>query len=97
MRLPGIGKKTAERLIIELRDRLESGQGWMSAATGDSSAAAAASPVEDAVSALVGLGYKPQEASRMVRAIDAAELSSEDIIRRALQPHGAITRALDNR
>ena len=85
VRLPGIGKKTAERLIIELRDRLESGQGGMSAASGESSAAAAATPVEDAVSALVGLGYKPQEASRMVRAIDSAELSSGEIIRRALQ------------
>ena len=85
VRLPGIGKKTAERLIIELRDRLEAGQGGMSAATGSSFAAAAASPVEDAVSALVGLGYKPPEASRMVRAIDTAELTSEEIIRRALQ------------
>ena len=85
VRLPGIGKKTAERLIIELRDRLESGQGGVSAAGGEPSAVAAASPVEDAVSALVGLGYKPQEASRMVRAIDTAELSSGEIIRRALQ------------
>jgi len=85
VRLPGIGKKTAERLIIELRDRLETGQGGVSAVIGDSTAVAAASPVEDAVSALVGLGYKPQEAGRMVRAIDTAELSSEEIIRRALQ------------
>jgi Holliday junction DNA helicase RuvA len=85
VRLPGIGKKTAERLVIELRDRLESGPGGVSAATGAASAAAAASPVEDAVSALVGLGYRPQEASRMVRAIDTAGLSSEEIIRRSLQ------------
>jgi len=85
VRLPGIGKKTAERLVIELRDRLETGQGSVSAAAGDASAMAAASPVEDAVSALVGLGYKPQEASRMVRAIDVQELPSEEIIRRALQ------------
>jgi Holliday junction DNA helicase RuvA len=85
VRLPGIGKKTAERLIIELRDRLETGQGGASAAAGDLSAVTAATPVEDAVSALVGLGYKPQEASRMVRTIDVQELSSEEIIRRALQ------------
>jgi Holliday junction DNA helicase RuvA len=85
VRLPGIGKKTAERLIIELRDRLETGQGGVSTAIGDSSVVTAASPVEDAVSALVGLGYKPQEASRMVRTIDVQELSSEEIIRRALQ------------
>lgn len=85
VRLPGIGKKTAERLIIELRDRLETGQGGVSAAAGAISAVTAASPVEDAVSALIGLGYKPQEASRMVRGIDTAELPSEEIIRRALQ------------
>ena len=85
VRLPGIGKKTAERLIIELRDRLASGQGGMSDTTGEFAAVAPASPVEDAVSALVGLGYKPQEASRMVRGIDGQELTSEEIIRRALQ------------
>jgi Holliday junction DNA helicase RuvA len=43
------------------------------------------SPLEDAVTALIGLGYKPQEASRMVRAIDTADLGSEEIIRAALQ------------
>jgi len=85
VRLPGIGKKTAERLIIELRDRLASGQGGMSDVRGEFAAVAPASAVEDAVSALVGLGYKPQEASRMVRGIDTEALSSEEIIRRALQ------------
>jgi len=83
VKLPGIGKKTAERLIIELRDRLEL------PAEADTSAATApvvaASPVEDAVSALVGLGYKPQDASRMVRSLETANLSSEEIIRSALQ------------
>jgi Holliday junction DNA helicase RuvA len=85
VRLPGIGKKTAERLVIELRDRLETGQGGAGASPADPSVATAASPIEDAVSALVGLGYKPQEASRMVRAIDTEALSSEEIIRSALQ------------
>ena len=80
VRLPGIGKKTAERLIIELRDRLPG-----VAVVAGVRPSRAASPVEDAVSALVGLGYKPQEASRMVRTIDAAELTSEEIIRQALQ------------
>ena len=84
VRLPGVGKKTAERLIIELRDRLE-GAATVPAAASDVAPAAAASPVEDAVSALVGLGYKPQDASRMVRAIDSGAMSSEDIIRAALQ------------
>ena len=45
----------------------------------------ASSPVDEAVSALVGLGYKAQEASNMVRVIDTTDMSSEDIIRRALQ------------
>ena len=85
VRLPGIGKKTAERLVMELRDRLEK----ESAATGVPSVGPAVAvplnPVEDAVSALVGLGYKPQEASRMVRAVNAADLSPEEIIRQALQ------------
>ncbi|MGB5473899.1 MAG: Holliday junction branch migration protein RuvA [Gammaproteobacteria bacterium] len=84
VRLPGIGKKTAERLIIELRDRLTAEAGTAAVAPG-AAGTSASSPVEDAVSALVGLGYKPQEASRMVRAINAMELSSEEIIRQALQ------------
>jgi Holliday junction DNA helicase RuvA len=84
VKLPGIGKKTAERLIIELRDRLEKSATPGASVTG-LAAATAASPVEDAVSALVGLGYKPQDASRMVRHIDTTNLSSEDIIRSALQ------------
>jgi Holliday junction DNA helicase RuvA len=84
VKLPGIGKKTAERLIIELRDRLELAA---EAVTSAASVAAvpAASPVEDAVSALVGLGYKPQQASQMVRALKTADMSSEEIIRSALQ------------
>jgi Holliday junction DNA helicase RuvA len=83
VRLPGIGKKTAERLIIELRDRLELPA--ESASVRTATAMPAATPVEDAVSALVGLGYKPQEASRMVRTLETANLSSEEIIRSALQ------------
>ena len=83
VKLPGIGKKTAERLIIELRDRLELPA--ESASVSPVVAMPAATPVEDAVSALVGLGYKPQEASRMVRTLETANLSSEEIIRSALQ------------
>jgi len=84
VKLPGIGKKTAERLIIELRDRLELSS-EVTTATVPAIAAMASSPVEDAVSALVGLGYKPQEASQMVRVLKTADLSSEEIIRSALQ------------
>lgn len=84
VRLPGIGKKTAERLIIELRDRLDASMMPATAVPG-AVRSMTASPVEEAVSALVGLGYKPQEASRMVRVIDTTDMSSEDIIRSALQ------------
>lgn len=89
-RLPGIGKKTAERLILEMRDRLAD---WHTAApslAGSSldtppGAPARNDAVSDAVSALVSLGYKPQEASRMVHAVGANDLSSEQLIRLALQ------------
>lgn len=85
-RLPGIGKKTAERLIIEMRDRLEGFTGLAVGAAGHVVGQPAVdNPVEDAVSALVSLGYKPPEASRLVRAVDCADLPSEEIIRRALQ------------
>ena len=87
-RLPGVGKKTAERLIVELRDKL--GEEFTSLSDDAASASAGidpvpASPVSDAVSALTALGYKAQEASRMVRAVDASGLETEAIIRAALQ------------
>lgn len=85
VRLPGVGRKTAERLIVEMRDRLDSLAGVSLTPSGSITARVSSSPLEDAVTALIGLGYKPQEASRMVRAIDTAELSSEEIIRTALQ------------
>ncbi|MFZ5594325.1 MAG: Holliday junction branch migration protein RuvA [Pseudomonadota bacterium] len=86
-RLPGIGKKTAERLIIEMRDRLEvkGGASDMAVIGMGSLAGEEANPVNDAISALIALGYKPAEASRMALAVDATGLSSEEIIRRALQ------------
>jgi Holliday junction DNA helicase RuvA len=87
VKLPGVGKKTAERLVVEMRDRLAD---WELPAAGPPGSTAApgpdvANPVEEAVSALVALGYKPQEASRMVRAIDSRDLSTENLIRAALQ------------
>ncbi|PCI10491.1 MAG: Holliday junction branch migration protein RuvA [Thiotrichales bacterium] len=92
-RLPGVGKKTAERLIIEMRDRLDKLMTHVgsTSGTGQSTldAAAVTSPRKnaegDAVSALVALGYKAAEASRMVRAVESKGLASEAIIRAALQ------------
>jgi len=88
VRLPGVGKKTAERLIIEMRDRLKDWEsdGMPISSTADSAVDRANAPGRDAVSALVALGYKPQEASRMVSIVSSDELvSSEELIRAALK------------
>lgn len=86
-RLPGIGKKTAERLLIEMRDRLKdwASEQYASIGGADGKKPASHGPVEEAISALVSLGYKPQEANRMARAVASDNLGSEEIIRRALQ------------
>jgi Holliday junction DNA helicase RuvA len=86
VRLPGVGKKTAERLVIELRDRLPSlGDTSVSTAASPSTAPIAAHPKQEAISALCSLGYKPADASKMVQAVNAEGKSCEDIIRLALQ------------
>ena len=82
-RVPGVGKKTAERLVIELRDNI--GKAGVAGADVSSASAGPANAVEEAVSALIALGYKPPDASRMVRGIDSKDLGVEEIIRRALQ------------
>jgi Holliday junction DNA helicase RuvA len=87
VRLPGVGKKTAERLVIEMRDRLPD-LGDSSATSTDSMGAAQpviGKPRQEAVSALCSLGYKPVDASKMVQNISAEGKSCEDIIRLALQ------------
>ncbi|TCO81963.1 Holliday junction DNA helicase subunit RuvA [Plasticicumulans lactativorans] len=87
VRLPGIGRKTAERLVVEMRDRvagLDLGAGPLSAA-GGARPAAANDPLGDAEAALVALGYKPVDAAKMVKAVAADGLASEELIRRALQ------------
>lgn len=91
-RLPGIGKKTAERLVIEMRDRigrLELAVGAAPAASAGVPMAAADAPDADAVSALIALGYKGNEASRMVRAVYQAGMDTEQTIRAALQAAAA--------
>ena len=86
VRLPGVGKKTAERLIVEMRDRLKDWQIDSAQAgarvSGESSASSA---VDDAVSALIALGYKPQEASRFVHSVAGDTKDSETLIREALK------------
>ena len=82
--VPGIGRKTAERLIVEMRDKLPQLSAG-SAPTPASARAAAKDPVSEAMSALIALGYKPNEASRAVRAVPSKDLSAEEIIRQALK------------
>lgn len=89
VRIPGIGRKTAERLIVEMQDRLPPALG-SALNPGQPMLAAAVPPSpqdarSDAESALISLGYKPQEASKAVSAIDATGLRSEEIIRLALR------------
>ena len=86
-RLPGIGKKTAERLVIEMRDRLGNlpAGGQPGSPVDGITADSAMDPAAEAVSALIALGLKAPEASRRVSAIEIAELASEDIVRLALK------------
>ena len=79
-RIPGVGRKIAERLIVEMRDRL-------AAVAADGHAAIAAAPVgkaAEAFSALVALGYRPNEATRLLKNADSGG-STEEMIRGALQ------------
>lgn len=82
--LPGIGKKTAERLIVEMRDRVSD---WAPANLNAMAppSAAAGNAVNDAISGLIALGYKPPEASRLVMELDRDDKSSEEIIREVLR------------
>lgn len=79
-RIPGVGKKTAERLLVEMADRLPE-PGTHGAVTTVNGAGAAA----EAQRALLALGYKPAEASRMLEHVDAVGRSTEDLIREALR------------
>ncbi|MCK5191317.1 MAG: Holliday junction branch migration protein RuvA, partial [Methylococcales bacterium] len=85
VRLPGIGKKTAERLIIEMRDRLPNMAESSGSGQTVSVNVAANNPGQEAISALCALGYKPQDASKMVQAIPQQDKTCEEIIRMALQ------------
>jgi Holliday junction DNA helicase RuvA len=89
-RIPGVGRKTAERLVIEMRDRIE-GLAGIPVAGPINGAAVAPVPGGargEAYSALVALGYKPAEATRLLKDVEGEQLATEELIRRALQ--GAI-------
>ncbi len=90
VKVPGVGKKTAERLMIEMRDRIKQWQGISSSGAGDDNASFAgfatqSSARADAESALLALGYKAGEAAKAIAQIKDNDLSSEEMIRLALQ------------
>ena len=79
--LPGVGKKTAERLIIEMRDKVDS----FDVSGSDNLSTIINSVIEDAESALIGLGYRPQEAARAVSRVGDPAEDVESLIRQALK------------
>ncbi len=82
--IPGIGRKTAERLIIETKDALAKWQ-LSAESTEQSPAITASAASDDALSALIALGYKPNEAKRAIQKVQQDDASSEQLIRLALQ------------
>lgn len=90
VRLPGIGKKTAQRLIVEMHDRLDDWQDDTvspvdKTATGSDNIYSGQDIIKEATSALIALGYKPVEADKMIRQLDKENQSSEALIKQALK------------
>jgi Holliday junction DNA helicase RuvA len=83
-RIPGIGKKTAERMVVELRDRAADFAGGGVAVLSGKGGAIPADPVTEASVALTQLGYKPAEVQRMLKQAEPGD-SAEQIIRKALK------------
>ncbi len=92
--LPGLGKKTAERLVIEMQDRLKNMfsvsenndvNRAQDAAVVDFFTESASQPVQEAEEALVALGYKPQQARQTIAKLDLKDVDSEVLIKSALQ------------
>lgn len=88
VKLPGIGKKTAERLLIELRDKvkvLDAEGGDLSLPESGQLKSAALNIQDEAEAALIALGYKPQDASKAIKAARADDQTLEDLIKAALK------------
>jgi len=84
-RIPGVGRKTAERLLVEMRDRLQAMVQASGAIVPGAAGAVPHGAEGEALSALVALGYKPVEATRLLQGVRAAGASTEELIRGALQ------------
>lgn len=91
IKLPGVGKKTAERLVVEMKDRFKGLNGdlfrdaEMSLPASQLAGNSQADAESEAIEALISLGYKPQEASRMIAKVSKAGSDSETLIREALR------------
>jgi Holliday junction DNA helicase RuvA len=83
-RIPGIGRKTAERVIIEMRDSVKK-LSMPAAAGGLAGMSVGTSAQSEAFSALIALGYKPPEVVRLLKSVDEPDLATTEIIRRALR------------
>jgi Holliday junction DNA helicase RuvA len=81
VKIPGVGKKTAERLIIDMRDRIDK----IRAVAGSRPVTIETNARSEAVDALIALGYKPRDVNKLVGDLDVEGMSAEDIIRKALK------------
>ena len=93
VKLPGVGKKTAERLLIEMADRIGQLEGQFVPSQPDVPTGAGAAtanqagpdPRDEAEAALIALGYKPQEAAKAISKVAGPDMNSETLIRLALK------------
>lgn len=87
VRVPGVGRKTGERLVIEMRDRVKllTGGASITVIGGVPPATTPAGATQEAFAALVALGYKPAEVTRLLKSVEPEVQTTEEIIRRALQ------------
>ncbi|OBW91909.1 Holliday junction ATP-dependent DNA helicase RuvA [Gallibacterium genomosp. 3] len=92
VKIPGVGKKTAERLLVELKGKFKQYRNQdffieqkVGTTTMEQSLATETSPADDAISALIALGYKPADAEKMVKRVAQPDLNSEQLIREALK------------
>lgn len=85
VRLPGVGKKTAERLIVEMRDKLQSWETTFDVGSAGVLAGSVGKVGNDAISALQALGYKAQDAKKVITRLLQPGLSTEDVVKQALQ------------
>ena len=92
VKVPGVGKKTAERLLIEVRDRIRQLEKMPTGTTREEAVSelpgiepVSASPMEEAEAALIALGYRPQEAGRALQAVAEEGMTSQELIRLALK------------